>query len=143
MVNSRKLFLFVRLSWNKKLLFLITFTLSFYALCMFRLFPKKVRFGKLTDSQPKFDPQYEPMVKLIRFAIAAVTRNNPFILKCRHEAYMAKILCRYYKIPYRIYIGFSIDENKKIKGHAWTMINQQFVTGYCNPDNYTIQGIYS
>jgi hypothetical protein len=62
---------------------------------------------------------------------------------CRHQAYQAKLLCNLYKIPYIIFIGFKKnDHTNEIEAHAWTIAGGKIITGFCNPDEYTVQSAY-
>ena len=83
------------------------------------------------------------LISDIRWAIFKVNRYVPWENVCRHQAYQALCLCRCYKIPCKIFVGFRKNkETGQIEGHAWTLINEEFVTGFCDPDEYTVQAVY-
>ena len=83
------------------------------------------------------------LVKDISFAINVMSKYTPWENVCRHQAYQAMLLCRFYRIPYQIFVGFKKSDEGKIEGHAWTMINGEIITGFCKVEEYTIQAIYS
>ena len=84
-----------------------------------------------------------PVLHDIAFAIRTVSKYVPWENKCRHQAYQAKLLLTYFKIPYHIYVGFKANHEGTIEGHAWTMANGKMVTGFCNPDEYVVLAVYS
>ncbi len=133
---------FIRLSARRKILFFVTVVLSFYTYMLMRFFRKKANFdlkrkhfsGRVNDS----------VVRDIRWAIRVVNKYVPWENVCRHQAYQALLLCRYYDIPYKIFIGFRKNpEAGKIEGHAWTVVNGEIITGFCNTEEYTVQSIFS
>lgn len=87
---------------------------------------------------------YHTRVGDIAQAIQISSKYIPWKNVCRHQAYQAKLLCNFYKIPYRIFIGFKKDKEKnEIQAHAWTVAGGRIITGFCNPEEYTVQSIYS
>lgn len=83
------------------------------------------------------------LIRDIRWAILTVARYIPWKNVCRHQAYQAMMLCRFYRQPYHIYIGFKKNpETALIDGHAWTMVEDTFITGFCNPEEYVVQSSY-
>lgn len=79
----------------------------------------------------------------IAHAIKISSKYIPWKNVCRHQAYQAKLLCNFYKVPYKIFIGFKKDkETNEIQAHAWTVADGKIITGFCNPEEYTVQSIY-
>ncbi|MCH5715065.1 lasso peptide biosynthesis B2 protein [Niabella hibiscisoli] len=79
----------------------------------------------------------------IGWAIQVVAKYISWKNVCRHQAYQAKLLCNFYKIPCLIFIGFKKDPNKKeIEAHAWAVAGGKIITGFCNPNEYIIQSVY-
>ncbi|MBO9620848.1 MAG: lasso peptide biosynthesis B2 protein [Niabella sp.] len=120
-----------------------TLGLSFYTYILFSFFNRSARFGEsVTTSNHQQEP--DKRVNDIAWAIRAVARRTPWKNVCRHQAYQAKLLCSYYKIPCLSFIGFKKDNKKKeITGHAWTVAGGKMITGFCNPEEYIIQNVYS
>lgn len=132
---------FIGLDARKKLLFLTTVLLSLYTFVLMRYFRKRARFERKVmqfDTTPD-----SSRVKDIRWAVSAVNKYVPWENVCRHQAYQAMMLCRWYRIPYRIFVGFRKNpETGEVEGHAWTLVNGDFITGFCTPEEYTVQSVY-
>ncbi len=144
-----KLSTFFRLSPQRKVLVLQAFGLSFYTCILFTFFNRRAGFGKETGTLPV---NWMPGTGIktaqktadITAAIQIVNKYVPWKNVCRHQAYQAKLLCSYHRIPCLVYIGFKKDkETNEIQAHAWTVANGRIITGFCDPDEYTIQSIYS
>jgi len=140
---ERKFRIFYRLSFRRKFILLLLIPLSLYSNIMLSFFRKKAKFGekekKLADNK-LIDMA---LVKDISFAINVMSKYTPWENVCRHQAYQAMLLCRFYQISYQIFVGFKKSDEGKIEGHAWTMINGEIITGFCKVEEYTIQAIYS
>ena len=133
---------FTRLSAVRKKLLLQTLILSVYTQVLFRFFKKHASFGKAADIDSK--PQQPDAKALdIAYAIQAVDKLVPWQNVCRHQAYQAKMLCSWNRLPYMIFVGFKKDkETNKIQAHAWTVAGGKIITGFCKPNEYTIQNVY-
>ena len=134
---------FFRMSFRRKMILLVTIPLSFYSFLLFRFFQSNARFGerdKAIDAKADIDMQ---LLKDISIAIKVIAKYSPFTNVCRHQAYQAKVLCRFYDIPYKIYVGFKKNEAGAIEGHAWTMVNGYFVTGFCAVEEYVVHSTFS
>lgn len=130
--------------------------LSVYTGFMFAFLNRYVKFGQKVNLTPYPSPPKEsfqtkekgaekPDGKANNIAKAIYIANKyiPWKNVCRHQAYQAKLLCNFYKIPCLIFIGFKKDKEKKeIQAHAWTMAGEKMVTGFCNPEEYVVQSIY-
>lgn len=141
MVIERKFRTFCRLSFRRKVFLLLLIPLSLYSNIILNFFKKKAKFGekKLADNKSI----NMALVRDISFAISVMSKYTPWENVCRHQAYQAMLLCRFHQIPYQVFIGFKKSEEGKIKGHAWTMVNGEIITGFCKVEEYTIQAIYS
>jgi hypothetical protein len=140
---ERKIFSFYRLGFRRKFFLLLLIPLSLYSNIMLSFFKKKAKFG---EKEKKFADNKMinmSLVKDISFAIKIISKYTPWENVCRHQAYQAMLLCRFYQIPYQIFVGFKKSDEGKIEGHAWTTINGDIVTGFCKVEEYTIQAIYS
>lgn len=134
---------FKKLSFRQKVLLIVVFLISLYSYTMFRFFKHSAKFGSLTKEYENNKTIDMTLVKEISFAIRVMCKYTPWENVCRHQAYQAMLLCRYFKIPYQIFVGFKKSNEGKIEGHAWTMINEEIITGFCKTEEYTIQAIYS
>lgn len=137
----RKLKIFFRLSRRRQALLCVTVLLSLYTFLLMRFFRKHARFDRTKRQSERVN---ELLVRDIRWAIFTTSRWVPWENVCRHQAYQAMLLCRYYRQPYRIYIGFrKSPESGKVEGHAWTTVDGEMITGFCKPEEYTVQSIFS
>ena len=137
-----KIHLFLKMSLRRKLLLISAFVLSFYSWVMMRFFKNKALFGQ--RNKPIETKNIDnTLIVDIRFAIRIAHKYVPYENACRHQAYQAMLLCKYYAIPYQIYVGFQKNEVGKIAGHAWTVVQGEMITGFCNPDDYTVQTVYA
>lgn len=138
---KEKVYRFIGLATRRKLLFFTTVLLSFYTFVLMRYFRKKARYER--RAMPFDTTPDNSLVKDIRWAIFTVNKYVPWENVCRHQAYQAMILCRRYRIPYRIFVGFRKNpETGEVEGHAWTLVNGDFITGFCTPEEYTVQSVY-
>lgn len=138
----KKITLFYHIPFRRKCLLLLTFLLSLYTWLLMRFFKKKTSFGQI-NGQNKIKNTDNTLISDMRFAIRLVNKYVPYENVCRHQAYQALLLCRYFDIPYQIYVGFKKSDTGKIEGHAWTIVQGEMITGFCNPEDYTVQAIYS
>lgn len=135
--------LFFGLNFRNQGMILGTVFLSFYCYFLFKIRPTWIRFGRIHQDKVESKNIDWELVNDIRESIRLVSKRFPLHLVCRHEAYVAKIWLNYYKIPYKIYIGFKYGDDKSIKGHAWTEVQERQITGFCDPKEYVIQTTYS
>ncbi|GAB3521479.1 lasso peptide biosynthesis protein [Emticicia fontis] len=110
---------------------------------MLLFFKKNATFGKRDMPVIQSDTIDMQLVRDISFAIRIISKYSPWKNVCRHQAYQAKLLCNFYKIPYTIYIGFKKNANGVIEGHAWTIVNEQLITGFCRVEDYVVQSRFS
>ena len=139
----KKIKTFIRLSSARKMVVLQTIGLSFYTFLLFTFFNRYARFGKNVKAADNNNQLPDKKAGDIAWAIQAVDKYTPWKNVCRHQAYQAKLLCNYYKIPCLIFIGFKKDKMKnEIQAHAWTIAGGKIITGNCNPEEYVIHSIY-
>lgn len=138
----KKIRTYLRLKDQVRIMILQVFILSLYTWFLFKFLTRCAKFGqKITEAPYKQTPN--PKADSIARAIKISSKYIPWKNVCRHQAYQAKLLCNYYKVSYRIFIGFKKDKLKnEIQAHAWTEAGSRIITGFCNPEEYTIQNIY-
>jgi len=139
---TKKIGQFYRLSKRRKFLLLITLILSVYTYFLMKYFKKYALFGKKIQEINQNNSN-EVLAADFAFAIRIIDKYVPWENVCRHQAYQAKLLCKVYRIPYLIYVGVKKNEQGLIEGHAWTMLGNKIITGYCKQEEYTILSIYS
>ena len=138
----KKLYVLYRLPFRRKYLLVGTWWLAAYSFVLLTYFTRYARFGRRTTAPPASTAN-DPLIADIRYVINRVAPFVPWENKCRHQAYQARLLCRLYGIPYQISIGFRRNEAGLIEGHAWTVVGEQMITGFCAPDNFVIQAVYA
>lgn len=138
----RKAGLFFSMSFRRKYLFLFTLFISFYTYLLYRFYQQKASFGKIACSEEHLDAD-KHLISDIRFAIKLVNKYVPWENVCRHQAHQAKILCNWYGIPYRIFVGFKKDASGKTEGHAWTVVDNVMITGFCRPSDYMVHSVFT
>lgn len=142
MMMLRKAAMFFSMSFRRKYLFLLTVAVSFYTFLLYRFYPQHASFGK--PGNPVLLGKTDiKLISDIRFAIKLVNKYVPWENVCRHQAHQAKILCNWYDIPYRIFVGFKKNEYGKTEGHAWTMVDEVMITGFCRPSDYMVHSVFS
>ncbi len=138
---GRKIKRFLALSRRRKILLFCVFVLSFYTFVLMRFFRKRAHFNKGQMASLHVN---EELIQDIRWAIFTVSKKGGWENVCRHQAYQAMLLCRYYRLPYEIFVGFRKNSDSgTMEGHAWTRVNDHFVTGFCDPEEYTVQSVFS
>jgi Transglutaminase-like superfamily len=101
----KKITLFYHIPFRRKCLLLLTVVLSLYTWLLMRFFKKKAIFGQI-NGQNNIQNVDNALISDIRFAIRVVNKYVSYENVCRHQAYQALLLCRYFDIPYQIYVGF-------------------------------------
>ena len=130
---------FFKISGRRKGFLLITLLLSLYIYLKMKFSKGRAGF-KNSSLKSKTDKE---IAEDIGWSIYKVSRFTPWENVCRHQAYQAMILCRCYKIPYEISVGFKKNpETGEIEGHAWTVSSGLMITGFCQPQDYIIQTVY-
>ncbi len=164
----KKIKTFIRLRPQLKIITFQAFVLSVYTGFIFTFFNRYARFGERiaanetlppgpllispkgegaqtseTSSIPERNEALHFKINDIARAIQISSKYVPWKNVCRHQAYQAKLLCNYYKIPCLIFIGFKKGKDRnEIQAHAWTIAGRRMITGLCNPEEYMVQSIY-
>lgn len=141
MINRFKSFL--RLSPSRKVIVIQTFFISIYTFFLFRFFNRRARFGEKIPPTASFNQLPHKKANDIAWAIQIVAKYISWKNVCRHQAYQARLLCNFYEIPCLIFVGFKKAPNtNEIEAHAWAIAGEKMITGFCNPEEYTVQSVY-
>ncbi len=141
MINKIKSFL--RLGPSRKTIVIQALGISIYTYFLFRFFNRQARFGERTTPSASFNQVPHKKANDIGWAIQVVAKYISWKNVCRHQAYQAKLLCNFYKVPCLIFVGFKKEPRKnEIEAHAWTIAGGKIVTGFCNPEDYIVQSVY-
>ncbi len=141
----KKIRLFWRLSAAGKWIFFEVFISSIYTSFLLHndgLY-KKTGFIfniSLTKNTPagRSGPYQQKTIQLISSAIQSIAKYTPWRNVCYHQVLQARLLLNRRGIPSEIYIGFRKNDQEKIEGHAWSISCGKMVTGFCNPNEYTV-----
>ena len=137
-----KFALFIRMKPKRKLLLAKGFFLAFYSYFLFAFNPKLARFGRMSTIVPTEKESNLSIIVDIRFMIKILAKYVPWEFMCRHQAWVVTYLLKKYQVPYIVYVGFKKNTSGIIEGHAWTMAQNIMVSGFCDPDEYTLQAKY-
>jgi len=88
--------------------------------------------------------QQLPQAQLLRRAIALAVRYAPWKSSCLTQALVAGFWCRYYRIPYILFIGLNHNSKPSEKdAHAWVMAGPIAVTGGQGLNTHQVISSYS
>lgn len=78
-------------------------------------------------------------------SIRLAARFTPWNSNCLAQAMVAKCWCRYHKIPYLFFIGFSKSQEKSsgYDGHAWVTAGPVAITGGHGFNTYRVVLTYA
>jgi len=76
--------------------------------------------------------------------IRLIERYSPWQSKCLIQALLVATLCRYYRIPYVIFLGVlkQSNSNEPIKAHAWSLVGNKIVSGAKGHKKFTVINTY-
>jgi hypothetical protein len=138
-MSSSKIVSFLKMSWQRKSLFLLALAIAMYSWVLFTFFKSRARFSsKKYQRERKTGNAVLKKASEVKWAITNTSRIIFWKNVCRHQAYQAVTLFKYYKVPYQVMVGFKRDDEGLIIGHVWTTVEQHIITGFCNPEEYTI-----
>lgn len=133
----------MRLGPSRKTIVIQALGISIYTYFLFRYFNRRARFGEKATPLAGFNQLPHKKANDISWAIQVVAKYISWKNVCRHQAYQAKLLCNFYKVPCLIFVGFKKEPNKnEIEAHAWTVAGGKIITGFCNPEEYIVQSVY-
>lgn len=134
---------FFRLKSERRVLLLTGFLLAVYSYFLFKYNNRNARFGGKNKSDSSTTSATLATLRDIRFVIKVLTKYIPWDFLCRHQAWVVRFLLLKHQIPFTVFVGFKKNSIGVIEGHAWTVALGVQVSGFCNPDEYTIQTTYS
>jgi len=86
--------------------------------------------------------QEEQALRIAR-VIRLTARYCPWVANCFPQAITARLLLRFYRIPYSLYFGLCRDpDTNEFKAHAWVTAGRVPVSGGQSFQLYTIVGCY-
>jgi hypothetical protein len=136
----RKLKTFVSLPVRYKLFFFINYVLCGIAKALILIFPYRVLsryFGyshRMTIASTLPSVEQCQRAKMLGKAVRLAARYTPWDSSCLTQALVARFWCRYWNIPYFLFIGLQKKSEKPLgrEAHAWLTVGAVPVTGgYC------------
>ena len=123
--------------------FPIAYAIGSLSYLLFRLYPPAARFGRpVAPGTPPVRADVSGRARHLRTLLRLVDKYALWENRCRHQAFQARVLCRWWGVPYAVHVGMRRTETGAIDGHAWTVVNDEFITGFCEPESYTILNSY-
>ena len=124
---------------QRKLIFLV-FWLSIYRNLLLAVKSKKAFTEHILQNKKlNSDLTVEKITIAKDIAMAIYIVNKCVLWKnvCRHQSWQAVYLLLQYQIPFDYTVG--IEKNKPRKeGHSWVKVNNKFICGKCNENEFTI-----
>ena len=82
---------------------------------------------------------------MIKRAIALTLRYLPWEANCLPKALVARFWCKYYHVPYLLFIGLAKDKkiSSRIDAHAWITAGPIAITGEFSFETYHVICSYS
>ncbi|MDI1323202.1 MAG: lasso peptide biosynthesis B2 protein [Algoriphagus sp.] len=74
--------------------------------------------------------------KDIAFAIQLAAKYIPWSNVCRHQSWQAVYLLTESKIPFTYQVG--VKKNSTSDGHSWVMVENIFISGACDLNEYQL-----
>ena len=138
------------MQFKYKLLFIINFMLCGIARAAINLFPFPRlspylgQFQKTTILSTLVSNQQRQRARLIGNSVRLAAKHTPWDSSCLTQAMVAKFWCRFYRIPYILYIGFtkSAEEPSGYKAHAWITAGPVAITGGNGLADYHVVSSY-
>ncbi|WP_341228125.1 lasso peptide biosynthesis B2 protein [uncultured Arcticibacterium sp.] len=141
----KKIGTFFECSNRKKILFIHACIVGYYAWLLDVFFQRRLRLGveSLNKISARNLPNYssENSSQLVKDIGWSIKLAHKYILvnnACRHNAYQAKIMCKKYRLDSTIYVGAKINELGEAEAHAWTVVDDYMVTGFCQAEEYLV-----
>lgn len=141
---------FMGLPLRQKLWFLLLYPLSGLVRAMILAIPF-ARYARLLGERrgnDQFlllaDEQAEQMGWRIGRIIEQVARFTPWESKCLVQAILARLMCRYYRLPYVLHLGVTRNQDKgnPLKAHAWVSVGRWVIVGRDGHKAFTVVSTY-
>jgi len=105
-----------------------------------RIWPFLGQHIEKTTMTPLLNPRQELIAIEMATVIRTLSKYALWTSNCFVEAVLARIVLRWYKIPYVIYFGVKTDKNSDspLAAHAWVSAGRCFVAGGNGLRNFTV-----
>ncbi len=95
------------------------------------------RFGKVSQAKPAPDPALQHISGVVRRAVGRAMRNAPLDFICLPQALAARWMLSRRGIESDLSIGARHVNAEGPRVHAWLTSGGHWVTGDCNPDDFS------
>ncbi|MBV8517042.1 MAG: lasso peptide biosynthesis B2 protein [Acidobacteria bacterium] len=101
------------------------------------------RLGAHMQESPKSgEARHADAIRRIAWAIGAVSRRAPWRCKCLEQAFAAKLMLRFRRIPNTLYLGVARGETK-VEAHAWVRSGDYYLTGGAERARYAVVSTFA
>ncbi len=140
-IIKRKYFTYGRLTTLQKILVIKVLGLSIGRMFYFAIGYRKWRTDFIAIKLKIDGTPSKEQIEVMKDIALAINIAGKYIFwrnLCRHQSWQAIHLLNYYKIPFNYFVGMKKNQNKKLEGHSWVMVSNQFVCGHCKIAEYII-----
>jgi hypothetical protein len=138
---------FFRFSKRQKLFFLWVVFLSLFRHLLAIIKSKKAITEQICKNSNPERPLTSSELELLKDIALVIKLGDTYIPwpnVCRHQSWQAVKMLSHYKIPFSFSVGAKKDQNGRLEGHSWVMVNSRFISGKCNLKEYnTIKTYHS
>lgn len=125
---------------GRYLLYLVIFFLLGIANVMIKILSFKRLLRLLTNAEneyiEKIDQKRIDRINLIGRSISKISYYTPWRSMCFEQAIVASVLLRIIGVSNNIFFGIRKNEIDQLEAHAWTKVDDIYVTGGGNKDQF-------
>ena len=90
------------------------------------------------------DDQQSRLACRIGFFVERICDMTPWESKCLVQAFVARLMLSYYKIPYVVFLGARMKAaaNQPLLAHAWVTVGSDIIVGGTGIEGYAIVGVF-
>lgn len=130
---AKRFISFMKLSYKRKLLIVISFLLTGIIRFSILFIPFKklasIMGQKMADSSFDVDSVSKNKALVVGEVVRKVSGITPWQSKCLVQALTAQIILRLMKIPTTLYLGVCKNEGNQLEAHAWLRHGKIAITG--------------
>lgn len=99
----------------------------------------RTRFGAVADRMGISSPTADlASVRRVRLAVARALRNVPGAPNCLPQALAGRWMLQRRGIASSLFLGSQRDEHGVARFHAWLKVGDEWVTGLCDENRYSL-----
>ena len=136
----------MRLPWADRFLFVEAMLRLFFARVLVVALPFRILSRRLSahmrESTSVHDAAHEPLLRRVRWAIAAASRRAPWRCKCLEQGVAAKMMLRKRGVANTLYMGLA-RADAAVEAHAWLRSGATYVTGGAGRERFTVVSTFA